>query len=224
MDKANRLGTKTFSTVFEDDTLYWGEAQDLAVRIEDGVLKWTEVISELDVPDEIYVLDGIVYAGGTKIGVLGKVNTDQLDISKQIKENIILEIKNIYPILEDLAYVEDISKNNFRGNKNRLGVRELDLAPTNEVVGRETIDREFEIILTTDYINKGKNDTNQRASKDTLIERAEYIRRKMRKTKAGSYQNVRITRSFIENEVEFLENEGVTIIRMQITVNYRVNP
>lgn len=176
-----------------------------------------------DYPANNKVLDKTLFNNGLSEGTLGAVNTDNLDITKQIAYNMSVEIKNIYPILEDLAYVEDLAKNNFRGNKNRLGIRALDLEPTKELVGRETIDRSFEIILTTDFVNKKASDINAREAKNTLIERAEYIRRKMRTTKAGSYQNVRITRSFIENEAEFIENEGVCIIRMQITVNYRVN-
>lgn len=200
--------------------LQYGRRRDgMVVESSTGVLSWANIANIC--PLEPQVLDGVVY--GDKTGSLGRINTNDSDISKQIADNIKFEITNLYPTLNELDYLEEVSQNNFRGNTDRYGIRELSLNPTNEIVGRESIDRTYEIVLTTDYVNKKGSDLKQREAKQALIAKMELIRRKMRITKAGSYTNVRITRDFNEPEVEFLDDNNVAVCRAEITVNYRVN-
>lgn len=204
--------------VENDERLQYGRRRDGMVVETSGVLTWEPITDICPIPK--YVLDGIVY--GSLTGILGAINTANGDIANQIATNIESEVKNLYPTLKDLQYMEDIGQNNFRGNKNRCGVRPLSLISTGEVIGAETLDRVFEIILTTDYINKGATDQAQRLAKADLLTKMELIRRKIRSTKAGSYINVRDVRDYSEPEVEYLEEDGVAIIRGNIAVNYKI--
>lgn len=205
--------------VEEDGRLFWAGKRSGMVVEDEGSVTWATIANICPLPK--FVQDGVQY--GDLTGTLGKINREDADISNQIAENMINEIKVLYPDLKDLDYLEDVSKNNFRGNKNRLGVRELGLSSTGELVGRETLDRTYEIIIVTDYINKKGSDLNQRLAKLDLLEKMELIRRKLRATRAGSYKNVRITRDYIEPEVEYLEEDNVAVLRSEITVNYRVD-
>ncbi len=224
MANENRFNTNPYSTVIEEDgKIYWGRARQLYVDITDGVISWQGQENVADYPLEKNVRDGIEYDFSRKTGTLGYINTNDADISSQIQNNILEEIQLLYPELKDLDYLEDVSQNNFRGNTNRCGVRELNLNTTGEIVGRETIDRTFEIVLTTDYVNKKGSDLKQREAKQALIAKMEIIRRKLRKTKAGCYQNIRITKDFNEPECEFIDTDNVVVCRAEITVNYRVN-
>jgi hypothetical protein len=206
----------------EDGTIHWGGARQLNVDVEDGRIYWTSIRSEVDFPDEKYVLDGIVFDFGQKTGTLGKININDGDVSKQIKDNIALIIENIYPTLNKLKYLEDIDKNDWRRIKDSYGVRLLGLIETDEIIGGETLDRTYEIILATRFINKGSTDDAQVSAKETLIERLELIRRKLERTKAGNFKNVRDVRNYVESEAEFIEDDSVVLIRAEFDVNFKV--
>jgi len=222
-NKASKSTVKTFSNMFDGDVLSWGEAQDLAVRIVNDKIIWTEVVGDTDVPDEKFVLDGVVYSG-TRVGTLGSVNRDDTDVVEQIRENIELIINQELTEYNALDYLEDLTKNSFKANSKRYGIRPLTKSPTG-TIGRELLQLEYEVILSTDYINKSGTDLAQRNSGKELRDKIELIRRKLgnKGTKAGTFGNARIVREQFEPEIEYLTEDKVAICKLSFKVEIKLN-
>ena len=176
-----------------------------------------------DYPLESKVLYPTAYAFGTKIGTLGTYNTSNLNIAEQINNNAKIVISNVLGAeWQELKYFKDIAKNDFYSNANKFGIRPLNDLKTNDVIGKETLDLEFEIKLTTDFVNQDGDDL-ERIKELYLIEKMEAVRRQLRMTKFGNFNAIRIVKEYSREEVEKLQNADVLVCRAIITVSYGIN-
>lgn len=175
-----------------------------------------------DYPSEDNVLFPVEYAYGTKQGKLGTYNLSILDVASQINENARLVIANILGNeFEQLRYFKDVSKNDFNNNKG-YGIRPLGDVRTFDVIGKETIDLDFEIKLAT-YFDNREGDEAERLAELYLIQKTEQIRRQLRITKMGYTPQVRVVKAFDRDEVEKVDGQFVIVCRTVITVSYGIN-
>jgi hypothetical protein len=159
------------------------------------------------------------------LGTLGQINADNLDISQQIRNQFLTVMEANLTTYKPLDYLEDLSKNSFRQNAKRYGIRQLSLNPivgSEGVIGREVIERNYEIVLTTDFVNNNTSDEKARASKDAIIETAEQVRRLINNTNFGAFRNARIVRNIVEDTIEIDEANKVVIARISLSIQVKL--
>jgi hypothetical protein len=182
----------------------------------------TLVGGSCDYPTPEKVYDGIVYASGTKTGILGAINQLDLDYIKQMVDTASVGLQaNLGANYQPLKYFKDVAKNDFYSNANQFGIRALNESITKEKVGgMETVDVEFEIKITTDFENRDGDDF-ERIAELSLIEQMENVRRHLRVSKFYFMKNVRIVKEFDRAEVN--EINGTLVCRAIVKVNINVN-
>jgi len=129
-------------------------------------------------------------------------------------------VATIGPTYIELAYIFDVTKNNFFGNNKRFGVRPLTADSVDTITNTYTADQPFEIILTHGFINQS-NDKDQRAKVFLLTDRIDVLLKDIIKSKAGLNNIILKINEFSILEPEFLEEDKVVILRLQLTVQYR---
>lgn len=175
-----------------------------------------------DYPLENVVLFPTLYAFGTKQGTLGKYNLNNLDVVTQINTSSKLIIQNtLGSEFKELKYLKEVRKNDFYNNTNCFGIRPLNDERTFDVIGKETVDVDFEIKITTDFQNRDGDDA-ERIQELYLIEKMEEVRRALRITKMGYIPHVRVVKGFDRSEVEKVDGQDVLVCRAIITVSYGI--
>lgn len=129
-------------------------------------------------------------------------------------------IAKIGPAYKELDYILDVAKNKFSKNNKRFGVRPLTAESIDTITNTYTADQPFEIILTHGFINQS-NDKDQRAKVFLLTDRIDVLLKDIIKSKVGLNNIILKMNEFSILEPEFLEEDKVVIIRLQITVRYR---
>ena len=171
-----------------------------------------------DYPIPAHVLKDIVYGNGAYEGTLGAINGVDLDIVNQMVNSANIFIQNqLGSGWQPLKYFKEVEQNSFRNNATQWGIRALGDSITKEKIGKDTLDIEFEIKLTTDFSNR-QGDDHERSQEQALITQMEGIRRMLRDTKFFKIDNVRDVRSVSRAEVEKLGN-SVLLCKSTIVVN-----
>jgi len=217
---------------------YLGEEDNDVITAD--ILKVGEIIENLGVSVEgtfsgasVTIPDNkVVYpfeyidAEGSKTGQFGLVSPGD-DIASNIKTNLLAEVDTILTGLTytPLSNIYEIEKNNFKQNTKRYGVRILGGVQTIYKVGAHVTDQNYEIILTTNYINgaSGRNDEAQQAAVAELLTRINKIYRRILETKGGSASNVLIVNEGSIQKPEFIAEQNVAIVRLQFNVRYKQN-
>lgn len=119
-----------------------------------------------------------------------------------------------------LSYIFNVENNHFRTNNQRYGSRPLSASNVPGVTRQYTVDHIFEIILTTDYVNKQSEDS-QKAAVFTLFDKMSDILVDIIKGKIGIPNIVLNIEPFAHLEPEFLEEDNVVVQRTQVTIRYR---
>lgn len=120
-----------------------------------------------------------------------------------------------------LDYIFEIDKNSLSRNSKRFGVRAVSGISDSGVTRALTMNHDFEIILTDSYINKDGSDEKQRELVDELHKKIFEIFNSIFLTKAGKPQYIMNLNKLNLNEIEFITDDNITILRSQITVIYR---
>lgn len=178
-------------------------------------------VGAADYPAENKVLYPTTFAFGTKKGTLGQYNTSLLNISEQINNNAKSIISNVLTSeFAELKYLKEVERNDFYSNTKQFGIRPLTLDMTKDVIGQDTNDLQFEIKLTTDFDNRDGDDY-ERVAELYLMEKMEAIRRQLRATKFGNFNNIRVLKEFSVQEAEKIQDR-IILLRAVATVSYKV--
>lgn len=148
-------------------------------------------------------------------GTLGEINDSNVDVSKQLTDNARLFIANLLgQDWAELKYFKEPEKNDLYSNTKQWGIRPTWDEITHEKIGKDTLDLEFEIKLTTDFTNQD-GDEAERQAELFLIEKMEAIRRQLRSTKFYKASIVRIVREWDRPECEKI---GTNVVLCEATV------
>lgn len=207
----------------DDKRFYYGTKREYIVKLDSSNLFQVYAPEELaDYPAENKVLDGVDYANGDLTGTLGQIIESNKDITKQIKDNAMTLIANYLTDWTKLDYTENLENNESNQSRKRYGVKILALNDTDEIVGRELLERGYEVILMDKYVNVSKSDRAQQEAADSLRTKMEELRRRFRATKFGNFSNVVNTNNYQEIEVLFDEEENIVLCKLSLTVKYKV--
>lgn len=124
---------------------------------------------------------------------------------------------------QELPYVNDVSKNNFRTNAKRYGVRALASEETSTVTKRLTLIHTFEVILTDLYYESNIDDSPLETAKQNLFEQMLRIYQQLDTTKAGTPGVVLNVTNLNTLTPEILVEEKVVVLRAEIDILYRIN-
>lgn len=225
-----RQNLNPYSTTIETDgKIYWGESTQLAVRIDsEGIIAWTDQVNLADYPSVDFVKDGVVFDNGNLTGTLGAINSNNPDIAEQIRAKIETLLEETLPSdYAKMRYLLDPTKNDFYSNAKQYGViieeDEQDLDQT--VFQEDVVDLSFEIIMSNDWVeNSNEDDLNARQSFRELKQRMELIRRKIKETRAGTYNTGKLNSpvEYSTSAPEYNFDDNIVILRAFITVKYRV--
>ena len=175
-----------------------------------------------DYPAESVVLFPTSYAFGTKTGTLGAYNNTNLDIISQMQSNAKSIIASVLTTdFSELRYLKEVEKNDFYNNTKQYGIRALDNEQTKELIGKDTIEQTYEIVLTTDFQNRDGDDF-EREAELFLMSKFEEIRRQLRISKFGFSQQVRIVKDINAAECQKV-GDNVIVLKGKVKVGYSVN-
>ena len=220
-NKAGKSTVKTFATLFTEDAFQWGEAEDLAVRIIDGKVQWTEAVSEADLPLPSKVLDGVEYS--SLVGTLGKIDENDINISNTIRDNALALIAHYLTTFRKLDYIHDLSMNEGKGNIKRYGILIGDLASFEDATSAQTMNRSYTVVMIDKYGTKGKNGKLREESADLLRSKMEEMRRRFGETNFGSFANVMGVNNYSEAAITYDDEQSIVTCTMTLDVLYNVN-
>ena len=140
------------------------------------------------------------------------------DITNAIDTEIANELGATYGTL---PYLEDVSKNNFRSNNNRYGVRALTANQVPGVTKNVHITQTFEVVLTKGYYESNLDDAKQ---VDTAYDNQENlldIYKRLVNTRAGIPGTVLNIQNLVVSEPEYLVDEKVAVQRATMDITFR---
>lgn len=122
---------------------------------------------------------------------------------------------------QELRHIYDVTKNDIRTAKLGYGVRPLSASNSEPGILRVyTVDHGFEVILT-DTITRGASDTERTTAIGTMYDKADEIFKALVNSKAGSASYVLVVNNPSMSEPEFLEENQIVVLRMQLNIRYR---
>lgn len=124
-----------------------------------------------------------------------------------------------------LSFVNDISKNTFKGNHKRYGIKVGGASETSGQVGAYTLDHTFYLYLVDSYASPTNqlNDDLQAALPISLGNLAHTIFKDLAANKStfSSKGEVLIINNFNISEIEYLESQDVGVLEFSINVKYK---
>lgn len=145
-------------------------------------------------------------------------------IVKEIIDEVKIHIVSAVPDCKQLDYEYDILKNNENRLTNRFG-----FIPQNanfregSAMGFTTMDHTFQLILTTDYLNKD-DDTKQADALQGLYDKAHCILKDLQKKSislpTSGYRVLLISGLSFETPEHFDDN-ATTVLRADFNITYR---
>lgn len=121
---------------------------------------------------------------------------------------------------QQLRYVYDLDKNDYRGRYLAYGVRPLDAVSAESIVRNYTLDQGFEVILT-DTIARTDSDSQITTSLGTMYNKADEIFKALVNTKINLASFVLNVFDPSLNEPEYFDDQKYVVLRMQYKVKYR---
>lgn len=145
-----------------------------------------------------------------------------MNIVEQIKDACITRIGTVLgsPYAE-LNYTLDVHKNNFKSNAKRFGIRPLSGSSVGGVTNYYTLDHEFEVILTHDYLPAVNSDADQQAKAFLLYDKMDEIFRDLFCSKAGLNSIILNIGQLEMEEPEYTVAESTVVLRSKLTIKYR---
>lgn len=119
-----------------------------------------------------------------------------------------------------LAFVEDTSKNTFKGDYKGFGVLAGNIDQTNSTLGALTVTQNFQVKLIERWVPSQAGDSNKRSVIYDLQEKCLTIYKDLINTKAGSPLEVMNILEGMSTTTNFLD-DGVVEIIMNIDILYR---
>lgn len=127
------------------------------------------------------------------------------------------------PSFSKLKYVYDIEKNDFKSNSSGYGVVPVDASSQVGVTRAVTVDQVFQVVVTDNYIDDGKTDSNLQSKVKTLYDKMFEIVNDLYMSKMGLPSIVLLaTLDGIEAPEVFSESK-VVALRMNMIIRYRQN-
>lgn len=147
-----------------------------------------------------------------------------IDTMRDIRDSMLSEIATeLGATYKQLAYLEDVEKNNFRTNNDRYGVRALTANEVPGVTKNVHITQTFEVVLTKGYYESSLDDTEQVEKAYDNRENALDIYKRMVNTHAGLSGTVLNITNLVVEEPEYLLEEKVAVQRATMDITYRFN-
>ena len=122
------------------------------------------------------------------------------DITNSIAAEIVAELGVSY---NTLPFLEDVSKNNFRSNNNRYGVRALGASEVPGVTKNVHITQSFEVVLTKGYYESNLGDEKQTEVAYDNRENVLDIYKRLVNTRAGIPGTVLNIQNLVVSEPEY---------------------
>ena len=141
---------------------------------------------------------------------------------KAIQEAMKARVALTLPGFSELAYSEDVAKNNFRQTAKRYAVRVLDSVQIGGVTRHTTFDHSFELVLTDQYFETNIDD--RKKTEATLNLRGDVYEayRDLVRSKAGLPSQVMNVNNLVLSEPEYLTDAKVVVQRATLTVTARL--
>lgn len=183
-------------------------------------------VGTCDYPAAEDVEDGVEYANGSLVGTLGEIDTNNLDIASQLEVKLNDLIASTLPDYGQMRYIIDPAMNDFNNNTKQFGILinedQQDLEQTNFC--EDVVDLNLEIVLLSDWIDDYDDDLQARNAVKELKKSMEAIRRKIRATRAGTYNTGKLNSVIPFNtlEPEYDMDRKLVILRAFLTLKYRV--
>lgn len=145
------------------------------------------------------------------------------DIIRDIKEAIDAEIQAELGVsYKPLAYLEDVTKNSFRTNTERFGVRPLEASQVPGVTKYVQLIQSFEIVLSKSYTESSIDDSEQVEKSLDNRENLLAIYKRLVNNKGGAPSLVLNVFDLNIQEPEYIVEEKVAIQRATMNVQYRI--
>lgn len=125
---------------------------------------------------------------GTKIGQAGYVDESNADIAKQLEQKLTELAATTLPDYEKMRFVLDPLKNDFYRNAKQFGVRVDNSYDDKKYLNTDVQAYYFRLVLSNDYIPH-EDDVDARNAGLELISKAEVLRRKIKATRAGTFNS-----------------------------------
>lgn len=123
----------------------------------------------------------------------------------------------------EMPYVNDPLKNNFRGNNDRYGTRQLAANQTPGVTRYMTFEQTFEIVLSKSYYQSSIGDSGARSAALELSGLMNDIHKELINTKAGAPAVVLHVNQLDVEEPQFVEESKFVLLKGQVLLQWRIN-
>jgi len=123
----------------------------------------------------------------------------------------------------ELSLVVDPENNAKRMTKSRYGIIPGAANETDSNIGHYTVDHDFTVQLTDDYIKLKADDSNKRTVTNSLMDKAHDVYQKIVKTKAGTPASVMNVKNLAVSEPIYFENEDTVLVNVGFTLTYRIS-
>ncbi len=120
----------------------------------------------------------------------------------------------------ELNFLTEVDKNNFKSNAKRYGVRPLSGESVAGITRVYTLDQEFEILLTHDWVPNPSNDQDKRDKAFLLLDKMDAIMKDIFLSKA-TLPNIILNIDNISLDEPDYEIDNVVVIRAQFNIKYR---
>lgn len=120
-----------------------------------------------------------------------------------------------------LAFVEDVSRNNFKGDLKGYGVLAGDITQVQGTTNNLTVTQQFQLKIADRWKPSQTGDSNKRELIQDLQEKCLLVYKDLIKTKAGSPTLVMNILEGMYTETTLIEADGVLEMRMLFDVHYR---
>ena len=145
---------------------------------------------------------------------------------KTITDNISLRLIAVLgPTFVKLSFGSDVSLNKFGRSTKRFAVVPRGANTTDGAVGINTLDHRWEITLTDGYVSgpaMAINDDLKLAKVSELQDNALSVYRDLQLNKSLLSSGILIVNQLNMNEVVFLEEENVAVLKFEVNIKYKV--
>ena len=146
---------------------------------------------------------------------------------KTIRDNIITRTGLVLGAsFSKISFTGDLSANKFGKSSKRFGVVPDNASETAGVLGANTLDHKFIMVLTDGYNAGAATQVSDDLKMEKIVElqdKALEIYKSLQANKSSISASVLIINNLNINAVEFLEEEKVAVIRFELTVKYKIN-
>lgn len=122
----------------------------------------------------------------------------------------------------EIDYSRNIEKNNNKGIKKRYGVNPQDAQEVDSQTRYITLDHNFEVILTDQYVNTPMSDSSEQTLTKDLLDKAFDCYKDFIATRLNNANVINISQ-YSSEPPETNDESKYVIVRFTFTVRYRTN-